>query len=107
MTTLIDQMGDLGMHFEPSVGVRIEEGITMVNDLLDYNPEEEVDALNCPRLYIHKDCKNLRFALSTWTGKDGRHGATKDFTDVLRYFCLSGPGYVNPEHGMLSNGGAY
>jgi len=107
MTTLIDQMGDLGMHFEPSVGARIEEGITMVNDLLDYNSDQEVDALNCPRLYVHKDCKNLRFALATWTGKDAKHGATKDFVDTLRYFCLSGPGYVNPEQGMLYSGGAY
>lgn len=107
MTTLIDQMADLGMHFEPSVGVRIEEGITLINDLLDFNTEEEVNALNCPRLYVHEDCKNLRFALATWTGRDAKHGATKDWVDVLRYFCLSGSSYVNPNEGMLHEGGAY
>ena len=34
ITTLIDQMADIGLHFEPSIGVRIEEGVTMINDLL-------------------------------------------------------------------------
>jgi hypothetical protein len=107
MTTLIDQMSDIGLHFEPSIGVRIEEGVTMINDLLDWDDEEEISAINCPRLYVHKDCKNLRFALATWTGKDGRHGACKDFTDVLRYFCLSGPTYLDPNDAIISQGGAY
>ena len=104
---MIDQMADLDMHFEPSVGVRIEEGITMVNNLLDYNQEQEVDCLNTPKLFVHEDCKNLRFALSTWTGQDGKHGASKDFTDVLRYFCLSAPTYFDSGSGVLDSGGAY
>ena len=39
VTTLIDQMADIGLHFEPSIGVRIEEGVTMINDLLDWDDE--------------------------------------------------------------------
>lgn len=107
VTTLIDQMADIGLFFEPSIGVRIEEGVTMINDLLDYNADEEVDSLNCPRLYVHEDCKNLRFALSTWTGNDGKHGACKDFIDGLRYFCLSGPTYLDQDSGILQSGGTY
>ena len=107
MTTLIDQMADLDMFFEPSVGVRIEEGITMVNDLLDYDQTQKTDCLNTPRLFVHEDCKNLRFALSTWTGHDGKHGASKDFTDVLRYFCLSAPTHFEEGSGVIASGGAY
>ena len=106
-TTLLDQMADMGMFFEPSVGVKIEEGITMINDLLDYNPEQPIDALNTPRLFVHEDCKNLRFALSVWTGTDGKRGATKDFVDVLRYFVLSAPTYIDQNAGVLSSGGSY
>ena len=107
VTTLIDQMAEMEMFFEPSVGVRIEEGITLINDLLDYNEEQPIDCLNTPRLFVHEDCKNLRFALSVWTGQDGKHGSTKDWVDVCRYFCLSAPTYLDPEAGVLATGGGY
>ena len=107
MTTLIDQMADLGMFFEPSVGVKIEEGVTMINDLLDYNPEQPIDCLNTPRLFVHEDCKNLRFALSVWTGRDGKTSASKDFVDVLRYYCLSAPTFIDENEAVLHKGGYY
>lgn len=107
MTTLIDQMADLGMFFEPSVGVKIEEGVTLINDLLDYNPEQPIDCLNTPRLFVHEDCKNLRFALSVWTGRDGKTSASKDFVDVLRYYCLSAPTFIDENEAILHKGGYY
>ena len=107
MTTLIDSMADLDIHFEPSVGVRIEEGVTLINDLLDYDDSMPIDPTNTPRLFIHEDCKNMRFALSTWTGKDGRHGACKDWPDALRYFCLAGPIYIDPAQQIIYKGGSY
>lgn len=107
VTTLIDQMADLGLFFEPSIGVRIEEGVTMINDLLDFDEEQEISAINCPRLYIHKDCKNMRFALSTWTGLDGKHGASKDWPDTLRYFCLSGPSFIDESNAIIRPGRGY
>ena len=107
VTTLIDEMGDIGLHFEPSVGVRIEEGVSMINDLLDYDQDRDVGIDNTPRLFVHEDCKNLRFALSTWTGNDGKHGATKDFIDTLRYFCLAAPTYLDENAGILQQGRGY
>lgn len=107
VTTLIDSMADIGLYFEPSIGVRIEEGVTLINDLLDYDADRPIDGLNAPRLYVHEDCKNLRFALSTWTGNDGKHGAAKDWIDVCRYFCLSGPTYLDHDSGVLQSGGTY
>lgn len=107
VTTLIDSMADIGMFFEPSSGVRIEEGVTLINDLLDYDEEQPISPLNTPRLFVHEDCKNLRFALSVWTGKDQKHGASKDFVDVCRYFVLAGFGYIDPSAGVLQAGGGY
>lgn len=107
VTTLIDQMADIGMFFEPSVGVRIEEGIALINDLLDYNPEQPVDALNTPRLFVHEKCKNLRFCMSIYTGQDGKTSASKDYIDCLRYYCLSAPTYIDPNQGVLRQGGGY
>ena len=79
----------------------------MVNDLLDYDQTQDTDCLNTPRLFVHEDCKNLRFALSTWTGHDGKHGASKDFTDVMRYFVLSAPTFFEEGSGVISSGGGY
>ena len=107
MTTLIDEMSDLDMFFEPSVGVKIEEGITLINNLLDYNEEEPINSLNTPKLFVHEDCKNTRFALSVWTGTDGKHGASKDFVDVLRYFVLAAPTYLDENSGVIYEGGYY
>jgi hypothetical protein len=45
--------------------------------------------------------------LATWTGKDGKHGACKDWNDVLRYFCLSGPTFLDPDSAILDAGGTY
>lgn len=96
-STLIEQFEDLepeGVEFVPAPGVALEEGITLINDALDYDATAEVSALNQPRLYVHEDCRNLRFALQTWTGQDGKHGACKDPIDVLRYLLLSDPVHV-------------
>jgi hypothetical protein len=107
ITTLIDEMADMDMFFEPSVGVRIEEGITLVNSLLDFNSEQPISSMNCPKLYVHEDCKNLRFALSTWTNSDGKHAATKDFCDLVRYFVLSAPVFLDEGSGTIFEGGGY
>ena len=107
VTTLIDEMAELNLFFEPSVGSRIEEGITLINNLLDYDEGQPVDSLNTPRLFVHEDCKNLRFSFSTWTGQDGKHGASKDWIDCARYFCLSAPTYMDAEAGIISSGGGY
>jgi|TARA_R110002051_G_scaffold124469_2_gene197747 hypothetical protein len=106
-TTLIEQMAELGLFFEPSCGAQIAEGTTLINDLLDYNHEEPMGPTNAPRMFVHESCKNTQFSLGTWTGRDGKRGASKDFVDVLRYFCLSGPTYFNSEAGILVSGKGY
>jgi hypothetical protein len=106
-TTLIDEMSDLGMLFTATPGDSIDEGVSMINDALSYNPEKPVDARNQPKLYISENCKNLIYALQTYTAADGKKGATKDFIDLLRYVCLSDA--INVEGDILRprGGGSY
>jgi hypothetical protein len=98
-TTLIEQFEELDppVYFSPAAGVGMDEGITLINDALDYDTREPISALNQPKLYVHKRCTNTIYALQTWTGSDGKHGACKDFVDVLRYFLLAEPEYVDPD----------
>ncbi len=107
VTTLIDQMGDLGLHFVPASGVDVNEGVTMISDVIHWKPhaEEPDDPSNAPRFYVHESCKNMIFALSTWTGADGKRGATKDWVDVCRYYFTAAPTYVDEGAGMLHSGG--
>jgi phage terminase large subunit-like protein len=106
-TTLIDEMADLGMLFTATPGDSIDEGVSMINDALSYNPEKPVDARNQPKLYISESCKNVIYALQTYTAADGKKGATKDFIDLLRYVCLSDA--INVEGDILRShgGGSY
>jgi len=105
--TLIDEMADLGMDFLGAPADSIDEGVAMVNSLLHYNNEQPVNALNQPRLYISERCKNTIYALSTYTGKDGKTGATKDPVDCLKFVALSGASNVEGDILMARGGGAY
>jgi len=106
--TLIEQCSDrIGLDFRATSGQAIVEGVTLINDWLAYNDEAPVDALNSPRLYISERCQNLIYALKTWTGADGKRGATKDWIDILRYITLSGVEYEDPASLRTRGGGCY
>jgi hypothetical protein len=72
------------MYFEPAPACKVDEGSTLINDWLDYAVEEKVTALNCPRLYVSRECQNVIYALREWTGADGEKGACKDPIDCLK-----------------------
>jgi hypothetical protein len=96
------------MYFIPAPGGIIEEGIGLINDLLDYNTEEPVSVLNCPKLYVADCCPNLIWALQNYTGKDGEKGACKDAIDTLRYLVKYGLRYLAPEdQNPTAGGGVY
>jgi len=103
VTTLLEECGEVGMDFIPAPGEHIDEGIDLINSLLDYNGDEEVSATNEPKLFVSEECPNLIYAMKEWTGQDGRHGATKDCIDVLRYATLAGLEYLEGET-MMARG---
>jgi hypothetical protein len=89
----------------PSCGV--EEGKTLINDALAYNPDLPVNVLNAPRLYISERCRNLIYCLKTWTGLDGEKGAAKDPIDALKYALKRGVEYLDPKRSRVRGGGSY
>lgn len=66
----------------------VETGILKVKDLLAYDKTKNVDATNCPHLYVTANCKNTIKAFNTW-GRDPKTGKPleymKDPMDAVRY----------------------
>ena len=85
-TSIIDLLseGDKPYYFNQAAGISIANGLTIINDWLNYDQAEPVDVMNEPNLYISRDCGNLIYSLQEWTGRDGERGATKDPIDTLR-----------------------
>lgn len=80
-------------------GSEESEGLTLVNELLDWNPEEPLCAVvNQPHLFVCEDAAQVRWALDNYTGRGGEKGACKDPADLLRYLALAKLEYV-PEGG--------
>lgn len=89
VVTLLDEMGDLDMEFVPTPGDNIDEGVAMVNSMMDYNRDEPIGFGNEPKFFIVEECKNSIYSAQNWTGKDGNKGACKDPADLMRYAALS------------------
>lgn len=91
----------------PASGVHEEEGLSLVNDLLDWNQEKPLaPILNAPRLYVCEDAQQVIWALENFTGRGGQKGACKDFADLLRYMALANLEYVdNSKPGGKPGGG--
>lgn len=97
--TLLEDFADIHLHFTPTPGNDIEEGIQLIQDALDYDEQRPADFFNCPRFLISRECTNSIYSLTTWTGytREGRRcldGATKDPIDDDRYFFLSDCAYL-------------
>src|SRR5262249_53062833 len=85
-TTVIEECGLLELQFAPAPLDPIDEGISLINSLLDFEDSDGKEA----KLYISEACKAVIFALKVWTGKDEKLGACKDPIDCLRYMALAG-----------------
>lgn len=93
-TSLIDMLQEdpNPMWFTPAAGLRIEEGVGIINDWLAFDKDSPLLALtNEPTLYISENCRNIIYSLKEWTGADGDKGACKDPVDVLRYLAVMKP----------------
>jgi hypothetical protein len=99
--------GDEPMHFRPAAGIRIEQGVAMINDGFAYDHNLPLNSLNHPKLYVSEDCQNLIYCLREWTGKDGDKGATKDPVDCLRYLMVMDPEYQGRNAMRSWGGGSY
>jgi phage terminase large subunit-like protein len=99
-TTLLDKLAEddednPGMEFLPAPGLKIEQGLQVVNSWLDYDPVTPLSSDNQPRLYVSEDCENTIYCMRTWTGADGERGASKDPCDCVRYAATAGIRYLD------------
>ena len=107
--TLIDMLddGEIPMHFMPSAGIRIDQGIAMINDGFAYDMSKDLSEENKPKLYISEKCQNLIYCIKEWTGTDGDKGATKDPIDCLRYLLVMDLQYQGNSAMKSWGGGSY
>lgn len=107
--SLVDMLddGEIPMHFTPAAGIKIEQGVAMINDGFSYDMSQDISETNRPKLYISESCQNLTYAVREWTGQDGDKGATKDPIDCLRYLMVMDPEYQGREAMRGWGGGCY
>jgi phage terminase large subunit-like protein len=96
-TDLMALMAEHEIYIQPAKGVAENEGINIINDWLDYDEGKPIDSMNQPMLYVSEDCQQVIDCLKTWTGGDGKTGASKDFIDLLRYAAVQDLDEMTPE----------
>ena len=108
-TSLIELLdsGDKPMYFKPAPGIKIDQGVSIINDWLSYNSTEAINIMNQPKLYISDKCQNLIYSMREWTGLDLEKGASKDPIDALRYLAVSNPEYHTNKSFSPIGGGSY
>jgi hypothetical protein len=95
------------MVFQPAPGVDIEHGLQLLNDLMAYDDQKPVSAMNRPKFFVSEECENTIFALLEYTGAGGKDEAVKDPVDVLRYLAVAGAEYVDAKAPVVTGGGGY
>ncbi len=108
-TTLLQLLDEepCAMYFTPAAGLRLEEGISIINDWFAYDQNQEISAINQPKLFISEECHNLMWCLREWTGLDNEKGASKDPIDALRYIAVMQPDYGGSDTYKAIGGGSY
>jgi len=107
--TLIDLLndGDDPMFFKPAAGVKIDQGVSIINDWLYFDQSEPITYINKPKLFISEKCQNLIYSMREWTGGDGDKGAAKDPIDALRYIVVMNPVFESEDAYKPYGGGSY
>lgn len=101
--TLSEDYADLyGIDFQDSYSCEkeMEVGIMKTIEYLQYDKTQPLTAMNVPRLYVKKRCKNIWKSLEKWSRKidpekyvpmPDRDSPWKDHVDVVRYTVMAHP----------------
>lgn len=86
---------DCGLEYNINVDNDIQLRHDKLRDLLRYNPQEPIDSMNTPHLFIYRSCKNMIRAVENYSYRakqgigqglsDKLEEAWKDWIDVLGY----------------------
>ena len=91
-----------GVEFLPSYNVEEEvaTGISMVKQYLKFDVKQPVNAMNVPKMYFKKRCKNVIMSVPKWPykidaesyiSKPDKMSVYKDFCDDVRYTVMAKP----------------
>jgi hypothetical protein len=88
--TLAQEFAYYGFNYDISANDDIALGHNSIRELLFYDPQRKVDAINKPRLFVFSSCKNViqafkEYMISQDTGKIIE--TWKCPIDLLRYYC--------------------
>jgi hypothetical protein len=115
-----EQMNEKGHAYGPSMwwnqargngaksGMKPTEiGLQMLAELMDYNEDKPVNAMNCPRWYVHEDCKQSIYAYEEYTALGTEKCALKDIVDADRYLVSSDVSFIDSANLECIGGGSY
>jgi len=123
-TSIIALMGDEAVDSEGNVtgpeiewipappgvsGSRVLDTLQMIAEKLDWNDDEPVTVLNCPKWYVVEDCEQTLTAYAEYVGppESTEKDALKDVIDPDRYFVKTDVGFVEPGQFASRRGGCY
>lgn len=109
-TCLVDQFADgkNPMILTPASGVDVERGLSVVNDLLWWDNTKPLDMVtNSPRLFVSRECKQIIWMMTNYTGRGGEKAGAKDFADLVRYMALAELEHYTDNTLKSHGGGAY
>lgn len=99
-TTLLTELEDALRKFEiqpdaviPAPGLKIDHGLSLINDRLHYDQSKPIDILNSPRFFISDRCQNTIEAFKNYSGS-GPDEVWKDPIDVVRMMIEAGADFV-------------
>jgi hypothetical protein len=84
-----------------------EISIQMINELMDYNDEKPVNAMNHPRWFVHENCQQSIYAYQEYTGMGTEKDALKDIIDPDRYLVSSDVYFIDSSQMQCLGGGTY
>ena len=106
MTNILND-GEDPLNVDAAPGLHIEQGVGAINEVLDYNMEEDISFVNRPKLMISSRCGNLIDCLQEASPAGGAKNSYKDFIDCLRYLITYNPEYVSNSSYAAVGGGTY
>jgi phage terminase large subunit-like protein len=103
-------------NFIPSYNTEeeLDTGIKMVKNYLKFDRTQPINAMNVPRIYVKKRCKNIIMSIPKWPNKvdpesyiskPDRSSVYKDFCDDVRYTCMLKPEAYVPRHYVQKGSG--
>lgn len=102
------------MDWDPAIAGGAKEGkspvqvsIALLNDRLDWNEDEPLSPMNCPKWYVVDDLIQTDIAYREFTGMGTDKDALKDIIDPDRYFVNTELRYYSEEELTPRGGGAY